>query len=278
MASVPSTSASSTSSTVGAQATNRGLFYVMAPLAVMTFVLGGFIALALKTENRVRQQDLPSSRYSGLAEAYMSMKNGILEQQATIKGLQITNEKLDQSVTARAPQLTVVADQVNEARFIAGLTEVKGPGIVVTLSDSNHAPASSQSSLVPMMPSDYVIHDIDIERILDELKAAGAEAFSVSGERIIANTPILCVGPAIQINGVPLTSPYEILCIGDTSKLAKALDINGGIVDEFDRTDPAMISIRKSQSLVIPAYAGATQYHYAKPVIANASKSKSGGK
>jgi uncharacterized protein YlxW (UPF0749 family) len=248
------------------------LYQIMAPITLMTFILGGCIALALKTENRVREQELPSLRYSGLAEAYVDMKRSMLDYQATISGLQNTNALLDQAVTARAPETKVLTDQVNEARFIAGLTEVKGPGIIVTLADSKHAPTEpDQPSLVPMVVSPYLIHDADIERVLNELKAGGAEAFAVNGERIIVNSAVRCVGPAIQINGVPQTSPYKIVAIGDPAGLTKTLDMSGGVADGFKETDPAMISIQQSDGLTIPAYDGATLFRYAKPVYSSAS-------
>ena len=253
------------------------MYQYMAPITLMTFILGGFIALALKAENTVRQEDLPSSRYSGLAEAYIGMKSDMLKYQATIQDLQITNEKLDQTVSARAPQMKVMTDQVNEARFIAGLTEVEGPGIIVTLADSKHAPAEpDQPSLVPMIESPYLIHDTDIQRVLNELKAGGAEAFAVNDQRVVVTTAIRCVGPAIQINGVPQTSPYKIQAIGEPSSLEKTLDLTGGVADGFRQTDPAMIAIQKSSELKIPAYDGATEFRYAKPVFDEASAQPQG--
>jgi uncharacterized protein YlxW (UPF0749 family) len=271
-------STASTSATTAATTTVSGKNpAINVPIVVMTFILGAFIALALKTQNIVRSENLPSSRYSGLAEAYMGMKKEIPEYQATIQGLQHTNEQLDQAVSARAPRMKVLMDQVDQDRAFAGLTDVKGPGIIVTLSDSKQAPKETEQTVMSsMIMSNYVIHDVDIQRVLNELKAGGAEAFSVSGQRVIATTAIRCVGPAIQVNGVPLTSPYKLEVIGDPDTLAKSLTIAGGIADAFKVTDPAMISIQKSKALLIPAYAGAMDYKYAHPVYEESSASQAG--
>ncbi len=247
-----------------------GMGHLLGPVTAMTFILGAFIGLALKTQNVVRSDNLHSSRYSGLAEAYVSMKRNALAYQATIKNLQNTNEQLDQTVSQGAPQIKVITDQINQARFIAGLTDVEGPGIVVTLSDSKHAPAPGMQ---PGMPSfvlnNYLIHDTDILRVLNELKDSGAEAFSVNNQRIVATSAVRCVGTVVQVNYIQMASPYRIKAIGDPHTLMTAMNMTGGVGDGFKVTDPAMFSVTKADKLLIPAYSGATQFRYAKPKIAS---------
>jgi uncharacterized protein YlxW (UPF0749 family) len=250
----------------------------LAPVTAMTFVLGAFIGLALKTQNAVDRAALPSSRFSTLAEAYIEMKRSMMAYQATINNLQKTNEVLTDQAAAGDPQLKVLTDQVKQAQFVAGLTDVTGPGVVVTLNDSKmRAPANLPASLSPQIMADYLIHDVDLQRVLNELKAGGAEAFAINGERIVTNTAVRCVGPAIQVNGIPIAPPYNVQAIGDPDTLMTVMNMQGGISDQLKRTDPAMIAVSKRPKMLIKAYDGATQFRYAKPVFAtSASVSASG--
>jgi uncharacterized protein YlxW (UPF0749 family) len=153
-----------------------------------------------------------------------------------------------------------------EDQFLAGLTKVEGPGIVVTLRDSaKQPPADLPNSIEDSLTSMYIVHDVDIERVLNELRAGGAEALAVNDQRVVATTSVRCVGPAIQVNGVPQTPPFRISAIGDSQSLAKVLALPRGIGDMLRSADPAMIAIEQKQKLVLPAYAG-FESRYAKPL------------
>ena len=239
----------------------------VAPLTVMMFVLGAFVALALKTQNRVRTDNLPSSSYTGLAQAYWSLGRTIRADHATIENLRDTNTQLTDTVAHSGSQSGVVAETLKQAQFMAGLTAVTGPGVVVTLSDSKRAPAETNGiAIPPSILASFIIHDRDIANVINELRAGGGEVYSVNNERVISTTAIRCVGPAIQVNGVPMTPPYKIKAVGDPSTLYTTLNLTGGIVDSYKIGDPAMISVQKSSKLIIPAYDGAEQFRFAKPI------------
>ena len=113
---------------------------------------------------------------------------------------------------------------LERAEILAGLVKVKGQGVVITLADSMDTNIPVEAGLV---------HDTDLMAIVNELRAAGAEAISVNGQRIISTTAIRCVGPTIQINEVKVASPFHIKAIGDAKYLESALNIKNGIVDNF---------------------------------------------
>ena len=97
---------------------------------------------------------------------------------------------------------------------------------------------------------------------LNELRAAGAEALSINGERILATSEIRCAGPTISINNTKKAAPFEIKVIGDPDTLENALKMPGGAVDQsaFYGID---VSIKKSNKLMIEKYKGANTYKYA---------------
>lgn len=227
----------------------------------MTFVLGMFIALAMKTEKLVLVSDSPSSNLAGIVKAYQSLKQTVNGQQARIQQLQNELTKAT-SDTGSDGQIT---KQLTEARFLAGLTKVSGPGVVVTLNDSDKRPPSNLPNAISNdLTSMYIIHDVDIQRVLNELRAGGAEALSINDQRVVATTSVRCVGPAIQVNGVPLTPPFRICAIGEPQSLDTTLKLPGGIGEMLRSTDASMMSVIEKPSMVLPAYAG-VQTRYAKP-------------
>jgi uncharacterized protein YlxW (UPF0749 family) len=245
----------------------------LGPITVMTFVLGALIGLALKTQDRNRADNLPSSTYAGLAEAYLNQRVAIADQ-TTISGLERQNEQLTNAIAQGSPRLQTLNQQLNDSKAIAGLTPVYGPGIIVTLQDSPHYKnlEANPTTLAPQQATsqmllNFIIHDVDIQRVLNELKAGGAEAFAVNSQRVIATTAVRCVGPAIQVNGVPITPPYKITVVGDPGTLAGALELPGGIADQLRSADPAMIAVAKSNKVTLPAYRGATDFRYAHPIF-----------
>lgn len=99
----------------------------------------------------------------------------------------------------------------------------------------------------------YLIHDTDIMTIINELVLNGAEAISVNGQRITSLTGIKSIGPVVEINGVKMSTPFEIKAIGDPDILSTNIALRGGIVNEL-RALKIDIDVTKEENITIPAY------------------------
>lgn len=141
----------------------------------------------------------------------------------------------------------------------AGIVDLKGPGVMVTIDDSQKIAKPGEN------PNLYVIHDDDLLKIINELRAAGAEAISVNGQRLIATSEIRCAGPTLSVNNTRYTPPYEILAIGDPKTLDNALKMRGGIVETL-RFWGIQVAISKMEKVVVPAYKSSFRFDYAKPI------------
>lgn len=155
-----------------------------------------------------------------------------------------------------------LAEQLKRAEIAAGLVEVKGEGVAISLSDVNKRKASEYDN-----SNSTLIHDEDLRRIINELWAAGAEAISVNGSRYIAATSIRCVGPTVLVNDKKMAPPYVITAIGNADQLEAALNLNGGVIDSL-RVWDFEISISKSSELTVPKYDGVISSKYVSPVEA----------
>jgi uncharacterized protein YlxW (UPF0749 family) len=126
----------------------------------------------------------------------------------------------------------------------AGLIPVSGKGIVITMED---ALATGELDI-----EDYIIHDSDVNAILDELKANGAEAISINGERVVFSTKPVCAGPTIIVNESRYPPPYVIKAIGDPDVLYNAIDTMAEIA--FMRLADIRIDIVKQDQIVVDKY------------------------
>jgi len=160
--------------------------------------------------------------------------------------------------------------ELSNARFLARLTPVQGPGVVVTLNDSKK---TFPRPLPPGMALPNIIHDSDINAVVNELRAAGAEAIAVNGQRLVAISPVRTAGATILINFTPTVPPYVIKAIGGPKTLASAMTMPGGIATQIKAYDPAMFSVKQASALTLPAYSGGGTPRYAKPVLHAAPRS-----
>jgi len=156
-------------------------------------------------------------------------------------------------------------DQIKQQDALAGFTEVQGPGLVISL-DDNRKDAQSAESLDPGQynPDDYLIHDRHLLYIVNDLRAAGAEAISINDQRIVTTTEIRCAGTTILVNSTRLAPPYIIRVIGNPDDLTGVLE---SPENEYNILKMAgfPVSFESSQAILIPAFKGSYQFSYATP-------------
>lgn len=146
----------------------------------------------------------------------------------------------------------VLNDRVALMEEAAGLTPVEGPGVRVTFSDSAGPCSTNQ-------PQDCRIQDADLQQAVNLLFAAGAEAATVNGERVIATTAIRSAGTTILVNYQLLVSPYVIEAVGDPEVLAERFASSQLATDfvEFFRDIYGLgYEIAEVEELALPAYSG----------------------
>jgi uncharacterized protein YlxW (UPF0749 family) len=103
----------------------------------------------------------------------------------------------------------------------AGLEPVHGPGLTVTLND---APRDANGRFPrDASPDDLVVHQQDIQAVLNALWSAGAEAIQMQDQRIIATSVPRCVGNTLLLNGRTYSPPYRVTAIGDAAAMQAAL-------------------------------------------------------
>lgn len=109
-------------------------------------------------------------------------------------------------------------------RAPAGLEATRGPGVVVTLDDAHTVPSDPTVDL-----NQLVVHQSDLQSVVNALWAGGAEAMSVAGERIIATSAVRCVGNTLLLNGRVFSPPFRVEAIGPAATMLDSLDRAPGV-------------------------------------------------
>jgi uncharacterized protein YlxW (UPF0749 family) len=156
------------------------------------------------------------------------------------------------------------AKRVEKLSPAAGLTTVRGEGLVVVLTDT------PRDAEVPegIDPNLLVVHQQDIQGFVNALWAGGAEAISLQGQRLTTTTGIKCVGNSVVLQGVPYAPPYRIVAVGDIASLRSALDTSEAVRRYREYVEYADLGLRvaASQRLTVPGYAGSTDLAVAQPL------------
>ncbi|MEV6572683.1 DUF881 domain-containing protein [Streptomyces sp. NPDC051577] len=121
-------------------------------------------------------------------------------------------------------------DQGQLVALLAGATDVRGPGIKLTVDDAKGS--SSAGGGGPRESAGFSntgrLRDRDMQKIVNGLWQSGAEAVSINGQRLTALSAIRAAGDAILVDNKPLVPPYEVLAVGDKKRLGTAFQDSVG--------------------------------------------------
>jgi uncharacterized protein YlxW (UPF0749 family) len=153
-----------------------------------------------------------------------------------------------------------------EQRGAAGLAALRGPGLTVRLDDA--APRADGSRPHGASVDDLVVHQQDVQAVVNALWAGGAEAMSIMNVRVISTTAVRCVGNTLLLHGRVYSPPFVITAIGDPEALRGALDAAEGVrlFQQAARDFGLSYRVTEEQNVTVPAYEGSTSLDHARVV------------
>ncbi|MEE6136186.1 DUF881 domain-containing protein [Mycobacterium sp. 050128] len=150
----------------------------------------------------------------------------VRETQASVNRLKAERDELEGKIDSTHLRssdaaLTAMLRRSAELAAEADMTPVHGPGLVVTLDDAQR----DANGRFPRdaSPDDLVVHQQDIQAVLNALWSAGAEAIQMQDQRIIASSVPRCVGNTLLLNGRTYSPPYTVTAIGNATAMQAAL-------------------------------------------------------
>ena len=226
-------------------------------LGIMCLVLSIGICIQIKTVNTNGTTIGTNQEENELRDQVLKMKEKYENSYENLQEVEAELATTRESVTNNNEELKNLEEQIKKANTLLGLTDVKGQGVTITITE----PAAVTNALQPEL---LIIHNTDLLSVVNELKNAGAEAIEINGQRIVGTTAITCDGNVIMINGERVSSTFTINAIGFPELLA-TLNRTGGYLSYLE-ADNMAITFEKSDSISIPKYTGIMNFKYAKSV------------
>jgi uncharacterized protein YlxW (UPF0749 family) len=218
----------------------------------VSLVLGLLVVFQFRTTNQV-EQSVPYDRAHELTVELKALAKERAGLEAEVRDLE---EKLSRARLGYAQAEEAIKAEVKDAGILAGVTPMVGPGVRVLL--SNRGTTTPQGTI-------FAVRDEDLLKIVNELRAAGAEVLSINGQRLLSTSEIRLAGAYINVNLRRITPPYEIIAIGDPVALRSSLEIKGGLVETL-RDWGIDVTVETKDRVIVPGYQGLFRYQYARPV------------
>ena len=117
--------------------------------------------------------------------------------------------------------LKVLTDRTDALAADAGVAPLRGSGLVITLTDAQRDAEGRFPG--DASPDDLVVHQQDVQAVLNALWSAGAEGMQMQDQRIIGLSAPRCVGNTLLLNGRTYSPPYVITAVGDVNRMQAAL-------------------------------------------------------
>jgi len=194
-----------------------------------------------------------------------SLRDLVIRQNEELARETTSTEALRKAVAALATQIggiDLTDARREEAALMptAGLTALSGPGVRVQLDD-----APKGAGLDDVDPDALVIHQQDVQAVVNALWRGGADAIKVMDQRLISTSAVKCVGNTLLLHGRVYSPPYRIEAIGDSARLLRALEVDPGtqLIGDLARVYGLGYDVAVAPSITVPAYSGPSTSVYA---------------
>lgn len=198
---------------------------VVSRFSVILFVIGLMTAIQYNTFNEPDPRD--TRDLWEIRQELSREKQLHSELLSEIRVLDGTLSKYE-ATSSESPE-QALQETVKNLRKQAGLTDVTGPGIQITVAPSNEAIAMGEN--IEPVPPDLLI------RFLNEINHFTDLEISIDGKRIINTTAIRDINGSTTVNSEPLsTPPLELKIVADSmEEIGKIYNhvLGSHLLDEF---------------------------------------------
>jgi uncharacterized protein YlxW (UPF0749 family) len=196
---------------------SRSVWSILVPVLCLVAGIGFAVSV-----HAARGTDLRSTNTGNLAGLVQSAEQDVHTQERAVVALQ--GQVSAAAAQAGAGNSAVAGEQaaVTPLQQPAGLAAMYGPGMQVVLDDA-------PGPIVGVDPNQLVVHQSDLQGVVNALWAGGAEAMSIAGQRVIATSAVRCVGNTLLLNGDVYSPPFRVVAIGPSAQMQKELDASPAV-------------------------------------------------
>ncbi len=172
-------------------------------------------------------------------------------------------DRLTKEAGPGSVELRGINEKISEVSPAAGALPVEGPAVTVSLDD-----AKLPDGTVPdgFTVDDVVVHQQDVQGVVNALWRGGAEAMMIQDQRVISTSAVRCVGNTLILQGRVYSPPFVITAVGDPVQLQAALDADETVQTYRDYVAAVGLGydVTTAASKRLPAYAGTSTLEHAK--------------
>lgn len=190
-----------------------------------------------------------------LSELIHDRQDRVEAAESVLAPLEDRVETLTADLAAGDAPVRAHQDRADSYRATAGFTALRGPGLTVALDDALRPDGRRPDGADP---ADLLVHQEDMQAVVNALWAGGAEAMTIMGERVVSTSAVICVGPVLLLHGRPYSPPYVVTAIGDPGELSAALAAAPGVQLYREAADAYGLGYRETveEDVTVPAYDG----------------------
>lgn len=177
----------------------------------------------------------------------------------TVEELRREVEALERGAQQSDPALAAELALTSEA---AGMQPVSGPAVRVVLDDADF---TSRRAALAGSPDFLVVHQQDVQAVVNAMWLGGAEAMQLMDQRVISTSAVRCVGNTLSLQGQPYSPPYVITAIGDTDRMLAALEASEDVAayQTYVETFGLGYEVEVVDDVDMPAYTGPLELRHA---------------
>ncbi|MET9851468.1 DUF881 domain-containing protein [Streptomyces sp. NPDC006450] len=153
-------------------------------------------------------------------------------------------------------------------RAASGTEDISGKAVTVTLNDAPPNATARIPNVPEPQPNDLVIHQQDLQAVVNALWQGGAQGIQVMDQRLISTSAVRCVGNTLILQGRVYSPPYKVSAVGDPGALKKALAASPALQNYQLYVNAYGLGwkVDEHKALTLPGYSGTVDLHYAKPL------------
>ncbi|MBN2795477.1 MAG: DUF881 domain-containing protein [Clostridia bacterium] len=231
-------------------------------IGIVCLLLGVILSLQYKVfQNTFAEGLTPFKRQTELTNELITLREEKAQLNAELTAVRAKINDIETAASQDNAIIKNLSDKLKNYEILAGMTNVSGEGIVITI---DNPPVDSNS----ILDVNVVNHYEEIVKLINDLNAAGAEAISINDQRITALSEIRAAGSSINVNYVPQTVPIVIKAIGKSSALEAALTYRFGQVTRL-RDASLLVDVKTMDEVIIPRFHGVLNFQYAETIEEN---------
>ena len=187
----------------------------------------------------------------------------IAAQEAQLEDLREQAQALTDQAATRDGAVAAAQTAAQRGELSAGLVALRGRGVEITLDDAPRRPDGSLP--VGARPDDVVIHQSDVQAVVNAVWAAGADGVAIMDQRLIATSAVRCVGNVLLLHGRTWSPPFVVTAIGDPAAIRAQLAASPQVavfeqaVEDFGLG----FAVRERPDVVVPRWSGSPDMAYA---------------